>query len=292
MARRPSASQLAPKKILNAAELHNGIARLQKRIEDLEAFDPKKMTEKRPPELEGLSSAIKATLARIFGDGTADFQRFLPAADLQWTGPSFFMAGTPTPLSDYINAVGYNRERSLAQLRESVRTLQEDLAEIEGGASPNLPAIKQPPSRKVFIVHGHEGELREAVSGFLRKIDFTPVILHEQSNQGRTIVEKFEAHAEVDFAVVLLTPDDVGGPKGGAQQPRARQNVILELGYFIGKLGRQNVCAIKLGDLELPSDIIGVMWTPFDAHSAWKTALAKELRDAGHAIDWNKAMGP
>src|ERR1700732_654777 len=83
MARRPSASQFAPKKSLNAAELQNGIARLQKRIEDLEAFDPKKMTERRPPELEGLSSAIKATLARIFGDGTADFRRFLPAADLQ-----------------------------------------------------------------------------------------------------------------------------------------------------------------------------------------------------------------
>jgi predicted nucleotide-binding protein len=143
----------------------------------------------------------------------------------------------------------------------------------------------------VFIVHGHEGEPREAVSNFLRKIDFTPVILHEQSNQGRTIVEKFEAHAEVDFAVVLLTPDDVGGPKGGTQQPRARQNVILELGYFIGELGRKNVCAIKLGDLEIPSDIIGVVWTPFDAQGAWKTALAKELRDAGHAIDWGKVMG-
>jgi predicted nucleotide-binding protein len=156
-------------------------------------------------------------------------------------------------------------------------------------ASPETTRL---PSRKIFIVHGHEGEPREAVSGFLRKIDFTPVILHEQSNQGRTIVEKFEAHAEVDFAVVLLTPDDVGGPIGGAQQPRARQNVILELGYFIGKLGRQNVCAIKLGDLEIPSDIIGVVWTPFDAHGAWKTALAKELKDAGHAIDWNKLMGP
>jgi predicted nucleotide-binding protein len=159
-------------------------------------------------------------------------------------------------------------------------------------ASPS-PTPSRPATRKVFIVHGHEGEPREAVSGFLRKIDFIPVILHEQSNQGRTIVEKFEAHAEVDFAVVLLTPDDVGGSKGGVQQPRARQNVILELGYFIGKLGRQNVCAIKLGDdLEMPSDIIGVVWTPFDAHGAWKSALARELEDAGHAIDWNKAMRP
>ena len=151
---------------------------------------------------------------------------------------------------------------------------------------------KVTPSRKVFIVHGHEGEPREAVSGFLRKIDFTPVILHEQSNQGRTIVEKFEDHSDVDFAVVLLTLDDVGGPKGGTQEPRARQNVILELGYFIGKLGRKNVCAIKHGEVEIPSDIIGVVWRLFDAQGAWKTALAKELRDAGHTIDWNKVMGP
>jgi len=154
------------------------------------------------------------------------------------------------------------------------------------------PSVKPQLSRKVFIVHGHEGEPREAVAGFLRKIGFTPVILHEQSNQGRTIVEKFEDHAEVDFAVVLLTPDDVGGPKDGAQQPRARQNVVLELGYFIGKLGRKNVCAIKLGDLEIPSDIFGLMWMPFDEHGAWKTALARELKDAGHAIDWDKVTGP
>jgi predicted nucleotide-binding protein len=147
-------------------------------------------------------------------------------------------------------------------------------------------------SRKIFIVHGHEGEPREAVAGFLRKIDFTPVILHEQSNQGRTIVEKFEAHAEVDFAVVLLTPDDVGGPKDSAKQPRPRQNVILELGYFIGKLGREKVCAIKSGEMELPSDIIGVVWTAFDAHGAWKSALARELEAAGHVIDWNKATHP
>ncbi|MGA7326980.1 MAG: TIR domain-containing protein [Rhodomicrobium sp.] len=84
----------------------------------------------------------------------------------------------------------------------------------------------------------------------------------------------------------------VGGPKGGAQQPRARQNVILELGYFTGKLGRKNVCAIKQGDLELPSDIIGVVWTPFDAHGAWKSAIARELEDAGYSIDWKKAMRP
>ena len=141
-------------------------------------------------------------------------------------------------------------------------------------------------------MHGHDDGRREAVARFLERIGFEPLILHEQPNQGRTIVEKFEAHADVNFAVVLLTPDDLGGPHGGEQKPRARQNVILELGYFIGKLGRGKVCAIKSGDLEIPSDIIGVVWTPYDAHDAWKSALSKELEAAGFEINWNKVMRP
>jgi predicted nucleotide-binding protein len=88
----------------------------------------------------------------------------------------------------------------------------------------------------------------------------------------------------------LLTPDDVGGPQGKEQQPRPRQNVVLELGYFIGRLGRSHVCALKVGDLELPSDILGIAWTPFDSGGAWRQALAKELEAAGYHFDWNKVM--
>jgi predicted nucleotide-binding protein len=150
------------------------------------------------------------------------------------------------------------------------------------------PKLVMPMTNKIFIVHGHVGEPREAVARFLERLGFEPIILHEQANQGKTIIEKFEAHAGVGFAVVLLTPDDVGGPAGGEQHPRARQNVILELGYFIGRLTRARVCAMKAGDLELPSDILGIVWTPFDA--GWKQALAKELAAAEYDIDWNKVM--
>jgi predicted nucleotide-binding protein len=144
----------------------------------------------------------------------------------------------------------------------------------------------------LFVVHGHEGEPRESVARFLGQLEFTPIILHEQANQGRTVIEKFEAHADVGFAVVLLTPDDLGGSCDGTQQPRARQNVILEWGYFVGYLGRSHVCALKKGDLELPSDILGIVWEPFDEHGAWKRKLAKELEDAGFRIDWQKAGRP
>jgi len=104
-----------------------------------------------------------------------------------------------------------------------------------------------------------------------------------------TVIEKIEKYSDVDFAVVLLTPDDIGGKKGDADlQPRARQNVILELGYFISKLSRANVCALKKGDVETPSDFAGVVYTPMDEAGGWKLTLARELKAAGISIDYAK----
>ncbi|WP_378081825.1 TIR domain-containing protein [Aeromonas bestiarum] len=147
-----------------------------------------------------------------------------------------------------------------------------------------------PLSRKVFIVHGHDEGARETVARFLERIGLEAVILHEQANQGRTVIEKIIAHGDVGFAVVLLTPDDEGCVKDGIPEPRARQNVLLELGYFIGSLGRDKVCALKRGTLEIPSDFAGVVWETMDSNGGWKTALARELEAAGHKIDWNKVM--
>ncbi|MFK7161858.1 nucleotide-binding protein [Marinospirillum sp. MEB164] len=145
-------------------------------------------------------------------------------------------------------------------------------------------------SRKVFIVHGHDDGARETVARFLERIGLEAIILHEQANQGRTIIEKVVANSDVGFAVVLLTPDDEGCAKGGNPEPRARQNVLLELGYFIGRLGRDKVCALKRGTLEIPSDFAGVVWETMDSNGGWKQALARELEAAGHSIDWNKVM--
>ena len=146
-------------------------------------------------------------------------------------------------------------------------------------------------SNRVFIVHGHDGEAREAVARFLARVGMDPVILHEQANRGRTIIEKVEANSDVGFAVVLLTPDDQGRTRGTDKlESRARQNVLLELGYFIARLGRENVCTLKRGDLEIPSDFAGVVWSTMDANGAWKQELAKELTAAGYEIDWNLVM--
>lgn len=145
-------------------------------------------------------------------------------------------------------------------------------------------------SNRVFIVHGHDEAAKESVARVIERLGFEPIILQERTNEGRTIIEKFEDYADVAFAIVLLTPDDVGAVKTAPQalQGRARQNVILELGYFIAKLGRRHVCALHKGNVELPSDILGVVWTPMDSGNAWKTELAKEMRAAGLPIDLNK----
>lgn len=155
-----------------------------------------------------------------------------------------------------------------------------------------MAKIVRPLTNRVFVVHGHDGEAREAVARFLEMIGFDPVILHEQANRSRTIIEKIEANHEVSFAVILLTPDDEGCAKGGTPEPRARQNVLLELGYFMAHLGRENVCALKRGQVEIPSDFAGVVWEPMDDNGGWRASLARELEAAGHSIDWNKVMKP
>src|ERR1700728_762853 len=138
-----------------------------------------------------------------------------------------------------------------------------------------------PAARKVFLVHGREEGNREAVARFIQHLGFEPIILHEQANGGRTVIEKIEAHGDVAFAVVLLTPDDEGCLKGGTPIPRARQNVVLELGYFISRLGRKRICALKRGDVEIPSDFGGVVYETFDSSGGWKQVLGRELEEAG-----------
>lgn len=126
---------------------------------------------------------------------------------------------------------------------------------------------------------------------FIEKIGLEAVILHERPNKGRTIITKFREEAVgVGFAVVLMTPDDEGKPKGGTNlKLRARQNVVFELGFFIGALGSGRVAALVKGDIERPSDFDGVVYIALDDGS-WQMQLGRELKEAGYTIDWNKVM--
>jgi len=153
------------------------------------------------------------------------------------------------------------------------------------------PAVT--PSRKVFVVHGHNEAVKESVARFLEKLQLEPVILHEQPNQGRTVIEKFVDYSDASFAVILLTPDDRGAASDqpfDAQKLRPRQNVVLELGFFLGKLGRSRVCTLYATGVELPSDYEGVVYLPLDDAGAWKMLLASEIKAAGIPFDMNDAV--
>jgi hypothetical protein len=144
-------------------------------------------------------------------------------------------------------------------------------------------------AKEVFVVHGHDEGLRSEVCLLLERLRLHPIVLFEQADKGRTIIEKFEDHSNVTYAVVLITPDDEGGLRGCSElKPRARQNVIFELGFFYGKLGRQNVCAILKEGVEFPSDIQGVIYKVADPAGAWKLQFAKEMKAAGIDIDFNR----
>ncbi|MFA7235728.1 MAG: nucleotide-binding protein [Phycisphaeraceae bacterium] len=159
----------------------------------------------------------------------------------------------------------------------------DDIAEHHGLVEDKVNSVN---TSRIFIVHGHDESERKKVARFVEKLGLEAIILHEQSNRGQTIIEKLERYASVDFAVILLTPDDWGGKNQTKNlKPRARQNVILELGFFYGKLGRSRVCALHKGDVELPSDFNGVLYVPLDEGGAWQAKLTKEIKDAGISVD-------
>jgi predicted nucleotide-binding protein len=167
-----------------------------------------------------------------------------------------------------------------------VSTVRPTKASKEEPARRQTP-MQQPETLDVFLVHGHDDGAKYTVAYFLKTIGLQPVILHEQAGKGRTIIQKFEDHANVRFAVVLLTPDDEGGVRGlGQVKPRARQNVVFELGYFRGKLGPEHVCALMADGVEIPSDINGVTYIPFDTHGSRKADLVRELRAAHFEVNY------
>lgn len=156
--------------------------------------------------------------------------------------------------------------------------------------SQSVTNVKYPfkPSNmaKVFIVHGHDGELKQAVARIIERQGIEAIILSEKANKGRTIIEKFEDYSDVGGAICLFTADDLGRAKAqSSDQSRARQNVVLETGYFMGKLGRDYVVLLADKGIEMPSDLSGIVYTDT---AKWEIDLLKELKEMGYTIDFNK----
>lgn len=176
----------------------------------------------------------------------------------------------------------------LESIVERLELIPEHSSQPQNNPSPSIPNGKS-----VFIVHGRDEGAKASVARFVEKLGLNAVILHEQPNRGQTIIEKFESSAsDVGFAVVLLTPDDIAAQKEDPDSTvfRARQNVILELGYFCGSLGRDRVCVLYKDEVEIPTDYLGVLYTKIDEQGNWQLNLAREMKASGLEIDLNDAM--
>lgn len=143
---------------------------------------------------------------------------------------------------------------------------------------------------KIFIVHGHDEKMLLDVEKFVNKLKIDPIILKDQPDKSRTVIEKFEDLSDTDYAIILLSPDDYGRAKNEDDEdlkPRPRQNVIFEFGYFLGKIERENILVLyqETKDFDILSDISGVLYTPY--REGWQLKIARELKAAGFLIDFN-----
>ena len=261
--------------------------RVSKRLEEaLDTMEEMTINLPHEPEFQQHYHQIVATIQDAFGVNSDEAADFPPLDDFGCTDGHGYW--------------GFHEEERFGnRLDEAIEMLKWMIQEVEQSSDPETPvatpgarstANVQTGGTEVFLVHGRDEGAKGAVARFLSKLGVRPVILAELPGEGRTIIEKFEAHADVAFAVVLLTPDDVGGLQSdhGGLNARARQNVIFELGFFIGQLGRRSVLALTKGDVEIPSDYAGVEYIPFDASGGWCLPVIRELQAAGLAVDANR----
>ena len=244
-------------------------AKLNKLIAEIDDLIRKRVTSS-SPEFKAWKTSVQRLLIQVFGEKSFEVEEF------RKTSFSLSVYTFGTPESDFANAC----KRGLEQSRAVLATYLDDEA-IEQPAEASVVVH----SNRVFIVHGHDGGLREAVARLLDKQGIEPIILMEQPNRGRTIIEKFEDYSDVGTAICLFTADDNVDGVGGTKQVRARQNVVLETGFFIGKLGRERVIILSNNDIEMPSDLSGVLYT---SNGNWKFEVLKELKTMGYSIDLNK----
>jgi predicted nucleotide-binding protein len=268
------------------AEIEPAIRKLRRRIDDVKALDPKQVAYN-DARVANVESSIRETIREVFGQNSPEFREH--SGHEIWQGPHTIS----------INGWdrGENQQRFAAGIPQSVTTLEGLIGRLEerreelAEAPPVMPASKPPlvATRRVFVVHGHDEPAKLATARFLEKLRLEPIVLSEKPNEGRTIIEKFEHHSDVSYAIVLLTPDDLASAATdpGVTKSRARQNVILELGYFIGRLTRARVCALYKDGVELPSDLHGVLYVPMDAGDGWMLKVAKEMKAAELDVDMN-----
>ena len=252
-----------------------------------------------PATRDGTKSLV-LTLNRVLGENAVQEQRLERSFDRWWPELErafHAISGAPPQKSEAIGAEG----DVLAQLVKEIgkrppdglmEKLQEIIAALSGRPSSDV-AVASAPKERVFIIHGHNRALREAIARFVEKLGPAVIILDEQPSSGRTIIEKFESYSDVHYAVALMTADDMGAAQTGGEQSlkgRARQNVVFELGFFTAKLGRSRLAVLYEEGVEMPSDFSGILYIPIDGAGAWRFKLAQEFKRAGLRVDLNNAL--
>jgi len=273
------------------------MARLSKRraidlLQDrISRIEPVKQDGRKSPSFTKWHRDTETALTHIFGEGSRHLGQFTQIA----FSLTVFSPGTPQSAFDRAFLNDMDKAGVVLQsMAEEIAEYWDDDDSQSAPPAPSRPAapVSTPPATKVFLVHGHDESAKNAVARLLERIGLEPIILHERPDRGRTIIEKFEEYSDASYAVVLATADDEGRTRGTKDElrPRARQNVVLELGFFVGRLGRERVSVLYEERVEMPSDYSGVIYISMDDAGTWKPRLVKELRAAGLDFDANAAV--
>lgn len=230
-----------------------------------------------PEDFEAWRAKTEVVLRQAVGESdqlVTDF-RNLSYSPLIWS--------TSTPNSVFDDAQRGGVRSGIALLEAAI--LKVEIDDELGTDQPSADAARE--RTEIFIVHGHDEHHKETVARFVGDLTGKkPIILHEQSSLSATIIEKLERYADTAcYAIVIATGDDVGRSASGTDRPRARQNVIMELGYFFGLLGRQNVALLYETNIEIPSDTEGIVHIELDGTREWRVKLANEMQAAGLEVD-------
>ncbi len=227
------------------------------------------------PSFEAWKTKAERFLVKKFGQDSFEHNKF------KKTSFSLNIYFDSTSPSEFVKAC----RKGLQTTREVFAEYLEEIKEESVSVVQNVSALDSA-FDKIFIVHGHDGELKQSVARIIEKQGIDAVILSEQANQGRTIIEKFEGYSDVSGAICLFTADDIGKAKSSLEDKyRARQNVVMETGYFMGKLGRNRIVILADSGIEMPSDLSGVVYSDT---ANWQIDLLKELRAMGYNVDFNK----
>lgn len=249
----------------------NNYEKLKRIIDEIDSLRSKKELT-RDPEFKAWKAKAERFIAQTYGKDSIEYENF---SKIRYMPTVFGISQDISP--------NYHNGLQTAKL-----TLQEYLDDLD----TNIDVQDQHDENtehgynKVFIVHGHDEALKHSIARIIEKQGIEAIILSEKTNQGKTIIEKFEAHSDAGGAICLFTADDMGKAKAETtENSRARQNVVFEAGYFMGKLGRNHVVIICEAGVELPGDLSGVVYT---SKSDWKTDVLRELKAMGYSIDMNK----